>query len=66
MSKTTNATTADRELSYLELDYVSGGDVRLDFGIVVIDIMLPSLETGPMSGAWICDGGGCMSRIFGP
>ena len=34
MSKTTNATTADRELSNLELDYVSGGDVRLDFGIV--------------------------------
>jgi hypothetical protein len=55
-----------RELSSLEVDSVSGGEYRLDFGIVVIDFMFPSIETGPMSGAWICGNNGCTSKIFGP
>jgi hypothetical protein len=38
--------TQIRKLSILEVDCVSGGEFRLDFGIVVIDLMFASIETG--------------------
>lgn len=58
--------TEIRKLGISEVDCVSGGAIRLDFGIVAIDFMTASIETGPMTGAWICGSNGCTSKIFGP
>jgi hypothetical protein len=38
--------TQIRKLSILEVDCVSGGEFRLAFGIVVIDLMFASIEPG--------------------
>jgi hypothetical protein len=55
-----------RELTMSELESISGGSLRLDFGIVVIDLLFADIETGPMTGAWICGENGCTSKMFGP
>lgn len=55
-----------RELTTSELETVSGGMFKLDFGIVEIWMKFHEKGNGPMTGATICGNNGCVDKIFGP
>jgi hypothetical protein len=56
----------NRELTELEIESVSGGVFRLDFGIVFIDFNFGEGLNGSSKDAWICGENGCIVQGFGP